>query len=394
MKWSTSLSKAPDLGRAIEEVVAPIEHDLAATPDLVFVFASGHHRIAFDRLPAMLGERLGDARLVGCSASGVIGGGGELEQRAGLAVTAASLPGVQIDAWRLEADDLAPGSEHHRRCAALAQRCAGEPPQILIFADPFTFPTERLLRSFGQAFEHSVIAGGLASGGEAPGECALFLDQGMWYSGALVVALSGNIEMVTAVAQGCRPIGEPMFVSACEGNRLDGLDGRSPFEVLNDLFAAANDDDRRLMSHSLFLGVAMRPGESEYARGDYLVRNVMGGDPRSGALWVGADLHERQVVQFHLRDARTSAEDLGEVLGGLGTQLEDTGAPSGGLLFSCTGRGEGLYGVNGHDSGQFIGRFGNVPLGGFFCNGEIGQVAGLPFVHGYTSAFAVFRPRD
>ena len=393
MKWSSSLSEAADLGRAIDEVVVPIERELHADPDIVFVFASGHHRIAFDRLPGLLGDRLGHATLVGCSASGVIGGSRELEHRAGLAVTAATLPGVEIDAWRLEADDLAPGSEHHRRCAALAQRCGDDPPQILIFADPFTFPTERLLRSFGQAFEHSVIAGGLASGGDAPGECALFLDQGMWYSGALVVALSGNIEMDTAVAQGCRPIGEPMFVSSCDGNRLDGLDGRSPFEVLNDLFAAASDDDRRLMSHSLFLGVAMRPGENEYARGDYLVRNVMGGDPRSGALWIGAELHERQVVQFHLRDAQTSAEDLGEVLGDLRERLDQQLAPSGGLLFSCTGRGEGLYGVSGHDSGQFVGRFGEVPLGGFFCNGEIGQVAGLPFVHGYTSAFAVFRPR-
>jgi small ligand-binding sensory domain FIST len=34
-----------------------------------------------------------------------------------------------------------------------------------------------------------------------------------------------------------------------------------------------------------------------------------------------------------------------------------------------------------------------VPLGGFFCNGEIGPVERHAFLHGYTSAFGLFRPR-
>jgi small ligand-binding sensory domain FIST len=38
-------------------------------------------------------------------------------------------------------------------------------------------------------------------------------------------------------------------------------------------------------------------------------------------------------------------------------------------------------------------RLGNVPIGGFFWNGEIGPVGGTTFVHGYTSAFGLFRER-
>jgi hypothetical protein len=34
-----------------------------------------------------------------------------------------------------------------------------------------------------------------------------------------------------------------------------------------------------------------------------------------------------------------------------------------------------------------------VPVGGFFCNGEIGPVGGTTFLHGYTSSFGLFRPR-
>ncbi|MEQ8496805.1 MAG: FIST N-terminal domain-containing protein, partial [Gammaproteobacteria bacterium] len=330
MKWASAVSRAGDADAAIEELAASVGTSLAAPPHLVFLFASGHHRIAFDRLGRGLRARLGGARVVGCSATGVIGGAQEVEQEPAIAITAACLPDVAIDCWRVEADDLRPGTAHSERLARLAASRAG-PAQLLVLADPFSFPTERLLRALEHAFDASVVCGGLASGGGAPGECALFLDERLCYTGALVLALDGDIEMLTAVAQGCRPIGEPLFVSACDGNKLVTLDGRRPWDVLNDLFAAASAHDRELMQHSLFLGLAMRAGETRYGQGDFLIRNVLGGDADSGALRVGANLHENQVVQFHLRDANTSAEDLERTLAGLATALGPAPA-AGGLL--------------------------------------------------------------
>ena len=63
----------------------------------------------------------------------------------------------------------------------------------------------------------------------------------------------------------------------------------------------------------------------------------------------------------------------------------------GALIFSCLGRGENLYEKPDFDSGLFQRYFANVPLAGFFGNGEIGPVGGRTFLHGYTSAFALFR---
>ena len=37
---------------------------------------------------------------------------------------------------------------------------------------------------------------------------------------------------------------------------------------------------------------------------------------------------------------------------------------------------------------------GSVPLGGFFCNGEIGPVGGSTHLHGYTSSFGIFREKE
>ncbi len=65
----------------------------------------------------------------------------------------------------------------------------------------------------------------------------------------------------------------------------------------------------------------------------------------------------------------------------------------GSLLFSCLGRGKHLYGRSDHDTDAFRRHLGDVPLGGFFCNGEIGPVHGTTFLHGYTSSFGLFRPR-
>jgi small ligand-binding sensory domain FIST len=143
------------------------------------------------------------------------------------------------------------------------------------------------------------------------------------------------------------------------------------------------------MRHSLFMGLGMRDGEREYRRGDFLVRNLIGVDPATGAIAVGAPLHTGQVVQFHLRDAETSATDLVEMLG-----QHDQVPPAGALLFSCVGRGRLLYGQANHDSGAFRTAMGAIPLGGFFCNGEIGPVHRRTFLHGYTSSFALFRRRD
>jgi small ligand-binding sensory domain FIST len=390
MKWTSNLSRNADFSQALEEVSSACLETLGASPDLTFVFASEHFRDEFQRLPAALRERLRPTTLLGCSATGVIGDASEAEQEPALSITAAILPDVTINCWHVAAEDLRPGTQHNARCTELAQQTEGAPEQFIVLADPFSFPAEQLLRSLESGFKTSAIAGGLASGGQAPGEIVLFLDDTMHTSGAILLGLGGNIEMVTAVAQGCRPIGEPMFISACNGNKLSALDGKAIGEVLNELFTQSDDNDRALMQHSLFLGITMQPGESQYAQGDFLIRNIAGTDSEDGALWVGADLRENQVVQFHVRDANTSAQDLDRNLVRLTAELDQT-PPSGGLMFSCIGRGRGLYGQADHDSAAVQTHLGQVPLGGFFCNGEIGPVTGTTYLHGYTSALAMFR---
>jgi small ligand-binding sensory domain FIST len=116
-------------------------------------------------------------------------------------------------------------------------------------------------------------------------------------------------------------------------------------------------------------------------------------DPESGVIAIGESLKNGQVVQFHLRDATTSALDLRTMLTRYRASLSG-GAPQGALLFSCLGRGRNLYGEAHHDSRVILDHLGDLPLGGFFCNGEIGPIGGRSYLHGYTSAIALFRPKS
>ena len=398
MKWSSSISERPSLDGAVDECTSKLTDELGGTaPDLVIAFVSAHHEARYQDLPRLVAERLPGGLLLGCSGGGVIGDGREVEQSVGLALTAVVLPDVHLTPFHIDDAALPDGDappDDWKALVAMPDDLDGEDdPDFLLLVDPFSLRGNQLLEGLDYAFPKSVKIGGLASGAHYPGGNALYLRDDTHGSGAVGVAIRGDVIVDTVVAQGCRPIGDPMTVTACERNSLLELDGRTPFEVLKELFEHLSDGDRRLAQHSLFLGVVMDELLDSPKLGDYLIRNIVGVDPRRGALSIGDILKEGQLVQFHLRDAATSAHDLEAMLDQYAGAVP---APSGAgaLLFSCLGRGQMLYGAPDHDTGMFRQKVGQIPLTGFFCNGEIGPVGGSTFLHGYTSSFGIFRPKE
>jgi small ligand-binding sensory domain FIST len=392
MRWASGISEEPDLESAFDEATAAIDSRLAGvSADFVVPFVSEHHRRGFDRLHELLIERYPRALIFGCSARSVIGSGRELEETPGLAITGAHLPDVELQPFHLDTESLpapdAPLAEWYD-VFGVKESCD---PGFLVLADPFAGDAERWIAALDRAYPKSVKIGGIASAGQHPGNNWLYLGSEIHQSGVIGVALSGNVCIDSVIAQGCRPVGHPMFVTRARDNLLIEVDGEPPVEVLQELFEEADQREQALFQSSLFLGIEMRSTQTEYHQGDFLIRNLIGGEEDSGALYVAAALHETQVVQFHLRDAQTASDDLDRRLQASAAQLGDA---EGALLFSCLGRGEHLYGRKGHDSQLFAQHAGELPLSGFFCNGEIGPVEHQTFLHGYTSAFGIFRPRS
>jgi small ligand-binding sensory domain FIST len=388
MRWASALSEAQATATAVSEATAELRQKLGRDqPDLILVFVSPHHADAYETLPAAVAAAFPRAILFGCSAAGVIGAGHEVEERPALSLTAAVLPGVTLTPL-VFGDAPEPGPDSSAEAwRARVGIAADADPQFLLLCDPFTFDADPLVAGLDAAYPSGRKIGGLASGGSGPGQNAFYAGGRLERVGAIGLAMSGDLAVDTIVAQGCRPIGDPMPITRADGHVVRELGGREPVAVMRAMFEGLDKRDKELFRHSLFIGLEMEEGKIEF-RGDFLVRNIGGVDPNSGALAVGAKVRQWQVLQFLLRDADAAEHDLT-------AQLERFRGPepAGALMFSCLGRGKGLFGRADHDTDLFRARVGAVPLGGFFGNGEIGPVGGQTFLHGYTSAFALFRPK-
>jgi small ligand-binding sensory domain FIST len=393
MRWASTLSRQAGAAAAFGEAADAIERHLeGSAPDIMLVFVSSDHTNGCEHIAALAARRFPAALLVGCTAGGVIGGAREAEEGPALSLTAGALPGAVISGFRVE-----PTSRLHAAAGASGWRDrVGQPPEalpkFLLLADPFTLDVPGLIEGIDGAYPGAPKFGGIASGGQGPTENRLFIGKDVHRTGGVGVVFSGDLAVDTLIAQGCRPIGKPMMVTRCHRTLLQELDGRPPMQVLAELYRSLDVRDRELMQHSLFLGLEMRSDEVEYEPGELLVRNLMGTDPSTGALAVGAELRPMTVAQFVLRDAHSAEQDLRNLL--VRHRRASVGRPAGALLFSCVGRGAGLFGHPDHDTSLFEEQLGPAPLGGFFCNGEIGPVGGTTFLHGYTSAFAIFREAD
>ena len=394
MQWASVISSATNLDSALSEAQNALAEQLDnARPDLLFVFVSPGYEDGLSKIPELVHRHLDPDTLIGCTALGVIGAGREIEHhidgQPALSLTAALLPEVNLHAFHLESEELPTPDAAPEAWVEKLQVAQDPPAHFVLLTDPYCNP-QPLLMGLDFAYSQGSRVGGMASQQQ---DNYLFLDDAVFTSGLVGVALQGNLQVDTIVAQGCRPIGIPMTVTGCERNILLELDQRPAVEVLVELFHSLPPADQELLRHALHLGIASTEFQENFKQGDFLIRNLMHIDQEKGYIAIQDMLRSGQTVQFHLRDASTATEDLGLMLEQYQMQPRPT-RPAGGLLFTCTGRGQYLFDEPNHDSDAFKDVLGNLPLGGFFCGGEIGQVGASTYLHGYTSSFAIFRPLE
>ncbi len=227
---------------------------------------------------------------------------------------------------------------------------------------------------------------GSRAGGGHPGEGALIVDDRVVTDGAVGAVVTGA-PVRTVVSQGCAPIGRDAVVTSAEGNVVYELAGKPALLRLQREIAGLTPEHRMLAARGVLAGLVIDENRSEYVRGDYLIRGLLGADEDSGAIAVGEPVRVGQTLRFHVRDAATADEDLREALG---RSLEGGQVAAGALLFTCNGRGTHLFGEPDHDARLAAELLGPGAVAGFFCAGEVGPVGGRAFVHGYTATLAVF----
>ncbi len=337
-RYAAALSLHPTPVEAVGEVAGEILDRFDGTrPDLLVCFASPHHVGAFEDVVGGLRKLLEPEVMIGCTAVGVAGGGVEVEDGPGLSVLAARFGAGRVDGVVLEARETDEG-----------MTIVGWPDSVpgrgtlLMLADPFSFPVADFLALCNAQVPELTVVGGLASAGMRPETNRLVLDDRVVRGGAVALLCSDDVPVRPVVSQGCRPIGDPFTVTRSDHNLVYELAGLPAMTRLQDLVQASSEDERDLMREGLHVGLVVDEHKLDFARGDFLVRNVLGADQRSGAIAIGERVEVGTTVQFQVRDADAADDDLRALLNG----VEGDAA----LLFTCNGRGTRLFPGAHHDA--------------------------------------------
>lgn len=380
MTFAAAYSEHPVAADAAGEVIGRIAEIGGVDPDLVLVFAAADHVEFLGEITSAIRNVLSPSVLVAAGAHAVIG---ETRESQGSAVSVWASWNGAVAPLRLtstiETDD---GTERVAVSGLPADLAWGS--TLLLIGDPATFPAVPLIDELARRRPDVTVVGGLASG--AGNGSALILDDQGFTDGAVGVVIPNDQLVGPVVSQGCRPVGEPMVVTASRGSYVIELAGRPALDRLEELVSTADDTTRALLGGGVHLGVAVDERRDDFGTGDFLVRSVLGADRQRGVLAVAGEIDVGTTVQFHARDAPTASDDLARRLAGV---VGDAA-----LVFTCTGRGAQLFGVDDHDARVVADQVGSDAIGGMFCAGEFGPLGGRNHVHSYTASVLVFAADD
>lgn len=386
LQFSAALSTLTDLSQALREVCAA-KDKLGGPPDLALVFVSADRAEQFETIANTLCDELGTECVLGCTGESLVGTGREIEGETAISLWLARLPGATIHPMHLVFERTPDGGI----ITGWPDEYASEWPAgtaLLCLGEPFSFPADWMLERLNEDRPGVPVVGGMASGGATPGENRLILGRNVYEAGAVAALLHGGVRIRTVLSQGCRPIGTHFVVTKAEQNVILELGGRPALLVLKEIFDTLPTREQQLVQSGLHVGRVVSEYQDRFEAGDFRIRNVIGIDPKVGAVAVNDYLRPGQTVQFHIRDGETADDDLKQCLAAV--KKDATCAPLGGLLFTCNGRGMRLFREPHHDAGCVRDYLGDIPLAGFFAQGELGPISGQNFVHGFTASLALF----
>jgi len=308
---------------------------------------------------ARLRESSGVQDWIGTVGIGVLATGTEYLDEPALAAMVADFP---QDAYQVFSGRSAPQREKEASFG-------------VIHADPATPDVAGLIADMSTKVSSGYLVGGLSSArGETVQVANDVLAGGL--SGAL---LASTVGLRTRLTQGYAALPGRYRITAGEANVIATLDGRPALEVMKQAIGEVLARDLRRAAQFIQVGLPVAGSDT----GDYLVRNLVGIDPRNGLIAIGDIVEPGAELIFCKRDAQSARSDLARMAAAL---KSDVPAPRGGLYFSCIGRGEHMFGERGAELGIVREVLGEVPLVGFFCSGEISHDR----LYGYTGVLTLF----
>ena len=209
--FAAAVSLHPIASHAGAEVVGEVVERIGTGPDVAIVFVTPAFGGALEDLCSLVSELIRPACLIGVVSSGLVAGDQEIEGGAAVALWAGHVGAVE--GVRLEALETPDGTA----VVGMPDEAAVGARTLVLFADPFTFPSPAFLQSAAMQYPDLEVVGGLPAGGQGAGATHLALDGTEYRDGAVGFLLEPEVATVAVVSQGCRPIGEPFTVTRAQG---------------------------------------------------------------------------------------------------------------------------------------------------------------------------------
>jgi small ligand-binding sensory domain FIST len=250
-----------------------------------------------------------------------------------------------------------------------------EPGRLILHADPGFAGLEDLLTRIDRETAW-FSTGGVSSG---QGAVVQFADA-VVAGGVSGLALRDRVPLAVRHTQGCSPLPGQHRLSETWRNIVVRLDDRPALAVFREVIGDVLARDLRRALGYIHIGLPISGSDT----GDYRVRNVIGIDLDRELLAVGEMLNQGENILFVRRDGQAAREDLERMLGEIRAQCP--GGIRGGIYVSCLGRGRHQFGAEGAELAIVQDALGDVPLVGFFANGEIFANR----LYGYTGVLTLF----
>lgn len=356
---------------AVDECSAQIGTHLTSG-HLGFIYTTDHHSENMSAIVNRLEGQTNVRHWIGATGIGVLRSGHEDYDCPAINVMVGTFPENSFQVFSDAQGDLESFNRDHQPWFE-----SNFQTFAVVHANPESRELPRLIPALSDALRDGYLVGALSS---SHGHTVQVAD-GPTTSDLSGVLFSEKVSVSTGLTQGCSPIGPQRTITRIRQNIIFTIDDRPALEVFEEDIGEKFAQDLSRVAGKIFAALPVVGSDT----GDYLVRNIVGVDPQHKLLAIGDNVNTGDSILFCERDRTSAEKDLIRMLRDL-KQRSACSAPRGGVYFSCLGRGRHTFGEESNEMTLIQRELGDVPLVGFFANGEIGHRR----LYSYTGVLTLF----
>ncbi len=248
----------------------------------------------------------------------------------------------------------------------------------LLHGDPRNGQIPQMLEQLPDRLGNGYLLGGITS---SENQFFFQIADGITEGQLSGVVFNDDIPIISGLTQACSPIGQTHMLTDCDNHMAISIDNRPALDVFKEEIGDVLAKDVNRAAGYIFAAFPVRGSDTA----DYIVRNIIGIDPQNNMLAIGEQMKPQTPIMFCRRDGRAAIRDMQHMLEDLKKRTGNI-TPRGGIYISCMGRGRHLFGDDAREMKMISEVFGEIPIVGFYANGEI---AGQR-LYAYTGVLTLF----